>query len=73
MVVRESNRWTTRNLAGNVIVIKQTYAEAAAVLVAMRTWVIIAFPSPTDMAEPGLKPNQPRQRIKTPSAAEVML
>ena len=31
------------------------------------------MPLPAAMVEPGLNPNQPSQRISTPSAAEVML
>jgi len=47
-------------------------AAAAAMLVVTSTWAM-AEPSPTAMVEPGLKPNQPSQRMSTPSAAEVML
>ncbi len=45
---------------------------AAAMFVATRTWAMAA-PFMAAIVEPGLNPNQPSQRINTPSAAEVML
>ena len=48
------------------VVVMAADAAARFVLIAIRE---IASPSPTDSADPGLKPNHPNQRMNTPSEA----